>query len=186
MRIIGGNLKGKKILIPKDKNTRPLRDLVKESIFNLIQHSNKFDCSLVGSNILDLFSGIGSFGLECLSRDSKKVFFFENYDIALEILNKNLKLLNIKNKYEIINQDCFKFFNKKIFFKEKFDIIFIDPPFKEKRTNNLIDSILEKKILKKNGIIIIHKHKKDNIIIESNLKIIDQRNYGISKIIVGN
>ena len=103
MRIIGGNLKGKKILIPKDKNTRPLRDLVKESIFNLIQHSNKFDCSLVGSNILDLFSGIGSFGLECLSRDSKKVFFFENYDLALEILNKNLKLLNIKNKYEIIN-----------------------------------------------------------------------------------
>ena len=186
MRIIGGNFKGKKIFLPKDKNTRPLRDLVKESIFNLILHSKKFDCSLDDSNVLDLFAGVGSFGLECISRNSKKVVFFENYSEALNILNKNLKSLNIKDKYKIIEEDCFKFFNKEKFFNEKFNIVFVDPPYREKKTNLLIDSILEKKILSNNGITIIHRHKKDNIDVTSNLKILDQRNYGISKIIVGN
>ncbi len=186
MRIIGGNFRGKKIFLPKDKNTRPLRDLVKESIFNLILHSKKFRCSFEDANILDLFSGIGSFGLECISRNSKKVTFFENYNVALQILKKNLKTLKIENKYEIIEQDCFNFFNTEKFFEDKFDIIFIDPPYKETRTNILINSILEKKILSSNGIIIIHKHKKDNSAVSSKLKILDQRNYGLSKIIIGN
>ena len=89
MRIIGGNFKGKKISLPKDDKTRPLRDLVKESIFNLIEHSNKFDCSIKNSIILDLFSGTGSFGLECISRDAQKVIFVENYEEALHVLKKN-------------------------------------------------------------------------------------------------
>ena len=67
MRIISGQLKGKKILEPNDNNTRPLKDLTKESIFNVINHSNKLLFKLEQSNILDLFSGVGSFGLEALS-----------------------------------------------------------------------------------------------------------------------
>ena len=117
MRIIAGNFKGKKILPPKNTNTRPLRDLVKESIFNLILHSKKFNCSLFNSNILDLFSGIGSFGLECISRDSKKVTFFENYNEALNVLKKNLNRLDIENKYEIIEKDCFRFLSNNKSFK---------------------------------------------------------------------
>ena len=70
MRIISGNFKGKKILEPKNLVTRPLKDLTKESIFNIILHSNKFKVTIDGSNVLDLFSGVGSFGLECLSRGS--------------------------------------------------------------------------------------------------------------------
>ena len=77
MRIISGNFKGKKILEPKDKLTRPLKDLTKESIFNVIKHSNKFNINMEKSNVLDLFSGIGSFGLECLSRGASTVTFFE-------------------------------------------------------------------------------------------------------------
>ena len=73
MRIISGTYKGKKILKPKDILTRPLKDLTKESIFNIITHSNKFNLNLTKSFILDLFSGVGSFGLECLSRGAKKV-----------------------------------------------------------------------------------------------------------------
>jgi len=92
MRIITGNFKGKKILQPKDKATRPLKDLTKESIFNIILHSKKFKVLLENSNILDLFSGSGSFGLECLSRGSKKVIFVENYKEILPILKKNKHL----------------------------------------------------------------------------------------------
>ena len=63
MRIISGSFKGKKILEPKDNNTRPLKDLTKESIFNIIIHSKRFNVDIKNSKILDLFSGVGSFGL---------------------------------------------------------------------------------------------------------------------------
>ena len=71
MRIIAGKLKGATLHMPKDKNTRPLKDLARESIFNLLTHSNKISLQLEQSNILDLYAGTGSFGLECLSRQAK-------------------------------------------------------------------------------------------------------------------
>ncbi len=88
MRIISGKYRGKKILPPKDLVTRPLKDLAKESIFNIIIHSNKFNVVLENSNILDLFSGVGSFGLECLSRGAKRSTFVENYNEVLIVLKK--------------------------------------------------------------------------------------------------
>ena len=114
MRIISGIFKGKKLLLPNDKSTRPLKDIVKESIFNLIQHSNKINIDIKNSIILDLFSGTGSFGIECLSREAKKVIFLENYSEALKVLEKNLKLLKNVHNYEIIKNDCFSFFNSKL------------------------------------------------------------------------
>ena len=78
MRIISGIYKGKKLNFPKSIKTRPLRDLVKESIFNLIENSNKFKFKMSEAKVLDLFSGSGSFGLECISRGAKKVVFIEN------------------------------------------------------------------------------------------------------------
>ena len=75
MRIISGSLKGKKLFEPKNKETRPLKDLTKESLFNILLHTNKFDTNIESSNVLDLFSGVGSFGLECLSRGSSSVSY---------------------------------------------------------------------------------------------------------------
>ena len=91
MRIIAGLFKGKKILIPKDKKTRPLKDLTKESIFNIIKHSNKFKINLSDCVVLDLFCGVGSFGIECISRGVKKVVFIENYLGVLPLLKKKFK-----------------------------------------------------------------------------------------------
>ena len=109
MRIISGKLKGKKIFLPENDKTRPLRDLVKESIFNLINHSNKFNITIKGANVLDLFSGTGSFGLECLSRDANKVIFVESYSEALKVLKKNIELFKIHKRTSIINENCFNF-----------------------------------------------------------------------------
>ena len=149
MRIISGKYKGKKLFLPKDKNTRPLKDLVKVSIFNLLDHSKKINKKLENSSILDLFSGSGSFGIECLSRGSKIVYFFENYFEAIKILEKNLSLLKNEKNFQIFKSDCFEFFNSYQKINEKFDIIFLDPPFKEKKINKLIEKIIENKILNK-------------------------------------
>ena len=89
MRIISGKLKGKKILQPKDKMTRPLKDLTKESIFNILKHSNLFSVDIKNSDVLDLFSGVGSFGLECLSRGAASVIFLENYKQTISVLKQN-------------------------------------------------------------------------------------------------
>ena len=91
MRIIAGTFRGKKILEPKDTLTRPLKDLTKESIFNILNHSNKFEINLKNSNILDLFSGVGSFGIECLSRGVKYVVFADKYNGVLPVLKKIYK-----------------------------------------------------------------------------------------------
>ena len=182
MRIISGSFKGKKICEPKDIKTRPLKDLTKESIFNIIKHSNKLKIDLLNSNVLDLFSGVGSFGIECLSRDVKKVVFVENYNGVLPILKKNLKNLQPIENYLIIEKDIY---NSDIFLKldDKFYIIFLDPPYKNKNLDKVLIKISEQNILNKNGVIIVHRHKNEQYNITNNFKIIDEKKYGISKII---
>ena len=138
MRIISGKFKGKRLYLPNDKHTRPLKDIVKESIFNLIKHSKKINTQVEDSLVLDLFSGTGSFGIECISRGAKKVFFFENYPEALKILKKNLNLLKDMNNYEIYEKNFFNFFLSNKNFNLKFDIIFIDPPYRETKINEII------------------------------------------------
>ena len=186
MRVISGKLKGKKILLPKDNLTRPLRDLVKESIFNLLEHSNKLNVSIINANVLDLFSGSGSFGLEIISRGAEKVTFVENYSPAYEILSKNVINLQCHNESEIINYNCFDYIDRLNKEELKFDLIFLDPPFKEKKINSLIENIKNKELLNKDGIIILHRHKKDDLVLTSYLNVIEQRSYGISKITFGN
>ena len=184
MRIISGDFKGKKILEPTDRVTRPLKDLTKESIFNIITHSNKFSIDLEESSILDLFSGTGSFGLECLSRKAKHVTFVENYQEIITILKKNLLNLNLMNNYKIIQKDILN--NLEITrLKQKFDIIFLDPPYKEKNLNKLLSSIINIKLIKNDGIIIIHRYKKKKDKFPDSFKIIEEKVYGISKIIFG-
>ena len=107
MRIIGGCFKGKKLLQPNDFKTRPLKDLTKESIFNIINHTKKFNINLSSSVVLDVFSGVGSFGIECISRGSKNVVFIENYRNVLTVLKKNLTNLKSISNYQIIENDIY-------------------------------------------------------------------------------
>ena len=182
MRIISGLFKGKKILEPKDKTTRPLKDLTKESIFNIIIHSNKFSLDIKNSSVLDLYSGTGSFGLECLSRGFKDVVFVENYLGVLPILKKNLSSLKNINNYKIIEKDIYKE-NVFINLNQKFDVIFLDPPYKHKDLENIFNKMKVSNILDSKGIIILHRHKKENDKFLSKFKLIEEKNYGISKII---
>ena len=185
MRIISGNFKGKKILLPKDKLTRPLKDLTKESIFNILKHSKLLNIELESSNVLDLFSGVGSFGLECLSRGAKNVTFLESYADVLSVLKKNIDNLNQQNQTKVIEKDIFAENTLKLL-NDKFDIIFMDPPYKEKKLFFLLNVITELELLNNGGIIIIHRHKKEEDDLPKEFNLILEKNYGISKIIFGN
>jgi 16S rRNA (guanine966-N2)-methyltransferase len=185
MRIISGNFKGKKILLPKDKLTRPLKDLTKESIFNILKHSKLLNIELESSNVLDLFSGVGSFGLECLSRGAKNVTFMESYTDVLSVLKKNINNLNQQNQTKVIEKDIFAENTLKLL-NDKFDIIFMDPPYKEKKLFFLLNVITELELLNNGGVIIIHRHKKEEDDLPKEFNLILEKNYGISKIIFGN
>ena len=185
MRIISGKLKGYSLHLPVDKKTRPLKDMARESIFNLLSHSNKISIQLKNSNILDLYAGTGSFGLECLSREANNVFFVENEKSAFEVLKKNINKLKMEKKVRVYLNEVFDELTKLKKISSKFDLIFCDPPFKNENVSKLIELIFNKNLLSKNGIIIIHRNKITSENFPDYFKILDERKYGTSKIIFG-
>ena len=185
MRIISGFLKGKKIDFLKSSTTRPLRDFVKESIFNVIKHSNLIDVTLENANVLDLYSGVGSFGIECISRGAKKTTFVENNNKALTILKKNINDLNIQDKSEVFGTKIISFFNQ-LNKKNKFEVIFFDPLFAENFFIEELKIIKNSDICSKKHLIIIHREEKSKDELSGIMNIVMTKNYGRSKVIFGN
>ena len=139
--------------------------------------------NLENSKVLDLFAGVGSFGLKVYSRSADISSFFWNYSEVLKILKKYNKFKFRKTNW-YFEKNIFKN-NSLSFLNEKFDIIFLDPPYKEKKINLLIKKIDEFDLLKKKGIVIIHRHKNEKDIFTNKFKILIEKKYGISKIIFG-
>jgi len=185
MRIIAGKFKGATLHLPYNKSTRPLKDRARESIFNLLIHSKKIAFDLEKSNILDLFSGTGSFGLECLSRKAKSVCFVEKEKDAIEILKKNIEKLKLEKKASIFFDDVFNLIRKQNVFESKFNLIFCDPPFKNIDIEKLMELIFNNRLLHNDGIIILHRKKNVKDKLKSYYKILDERVYGISKVTFG-
>jgi len=183
MRIISGTLKGRSIDFLKNTKTRPLKDAVKENVFNILKHSNLINVRIENSNILDLYSGIGSFGIECISRGAKKVTFVEQDAIAANTLSKNLIELSIENKSKIYQNKIEDILVNDI--KEKFHIFFLDPPFSDTHFYRNLKLAKEKKIFEENHIVIIHRDKKTHDEFKDILNVIQINQYGRSKIIFG-
>ena len=187
MRIIGGKLKNKKLHFTENLRTRPLKDSVRENIFNILSHSNNVGINIKNSEVLDLYAGTGSFGLECVSREASKVVFVENDLDALTNLKKNIKNLNSENKTVLLTQDVSEFLNllNLELYKEKFNIIFLDPPYQDKECVEVVKRIKKKELLNKKHIIVIHREIKSEDHIDKYLNIIEKRIYGRSEIFFG-
>ncbi len=183
MRIISGTHKGRTINFIKNSKTRPLKDIVRENIFNILEHTKLVKIKIKNSNILDLYSGVGSFGIEAISRGAKRVMFVDQDAEATNILKKNLVKLSIEQKSAIYNSKIESVLTKDI--KEKFDIFFLDPPFVSINFFQNLQMIRNKKIFSKNHIVIIHREKKAKDNFEKFLKLIQIKHYGRSKILLG-
>lgn len=123
MRIISGEFKSRKIKFPKSKKTRPATDRSKETIFNVLGDLVK------DTNVLDLFAGSGSLGLEALSRGAAKVSFVDSAVYARRIIHDNLKTLRLLDKglvYTMPVERAIKTLEKR---RNRFDLIFLDPPY---------------------------------------------------------
>ena len=153
MRVISGKYKGKNLIGFDIDGTRPTMDRVKESLFGIIQNYVK------GSIVLDLFAGSGSLGIEALSNGASSCYFFDNNMELVNIIKKNTKDMNgvhimksdYKNSLELLK-------NSNI----KFDIIFLDPPYKLNLINDCINKIHECDLLSDDGIIVC-EYENENI-----------------------
>lgn len=168
MRIISGKYKGKKLIGYDITGTRPTMNRVKESLFGIIQNYVK------DSICLDLFAGSGSLGLEALSNGAKKCYFVDNNINIIKVLKQNSVDGSI-----IIKDD---YLNALSNFKgKKFDIIFLDPPYKLNLINICLNKINEYDLLNKNGLVVCEYENEE---INSNLEIIKEKRYGNKNITI--
>lgn len=168
MRIISGKYKGKKLRGFNIEGTRPTMDRIKESLFGMIQ------THIPNSVVLDLFAGSGSLGLEAISNGAKKCYLIDKNIEAIKIIKENSQ--NIDEDLKIMNIDYKKFLKNT---EEKFDIIFLDPPYKENQMDKSLRIIEERDLLNEKGIVIC-EYEIGNP--KTNLKLIKEKSYGPKKI----
>ena len=168
MRIISGKYKGKKLNGFNIEGTRPTMDRVKESLFGIIQ------TYIPDSIVLDLFAGSGALGLEAVSNGAKECYLIDNNVEAIKTIKENSQ--NFEEQLNIIHIDYKKFLKTT---DKKFDIIFLDPPYKEKQLDTSLRIIEERGLLNENGIVICEYEIGEP---HTNLELIKEKSYGPKKI----
>lgn len=148
MRVIAGKAKGVVLKTPEGMQTRPTADRVKEALFSILQ----FD--LPGTKILDLFGGTGQLGIEAISRGAKSAVFVDAGDAPCKLIKENLRRAKMEGEGRVIRSDYLQFLSQ---CREKFDIIFLDPPYAEVFLENSLKMITEIDILQSGGIIVAER-----------------------------
>ena len=149
MRVISGKVRGLKLNAPKNDDVRPTTDRVKESLFNMI---NSY---MMDSDILDLFAGTGSLGIECLSRGANKCVFVDNSKESLNIVKSNIKKARLENESTILNLEFKSAINTLGLKKQQFDVIFMDPPYYKNMFSDALSAVDNNNLLKEDGIIVV-------------------------------
>ena len=146
MRVISGDYRGLKLCSPEGIETRPTLDRVKEAVFNMLMPY------VIDADVLDIFAGSGAMGIEALSRGSRKAIFVDNNKNAIECIRKNVVSAKAGDRAIIDQCDALKFLQS---CNDKYDLIFLDPPYFEGLYNSVLDLIEKNDILNENGLIIV-------------------------------
>lgn len=177
MRIIAGMAKGREIIAPKGRDTRPTLAKVRGAIFGMVQ----FD--VPGAAVLDLFSGSGALGLEALSRGADFVVFCDNDKRAVAAVKDNVERFGFGDKSQVYNVDALELLNRLAGEKRKFSIVLLDPPYAAELENKAIKALVELDLLENEAIIICEHDPKSPPIIEyAGLTARDPRKYGDSSL----
>lgn len=176
MRVIAGKAKGHPLVAPDGMNTRPVTDKIKEALFS------SWQLQIVGANFLDLFAGSGSMGIEAISRGAEKAVFVEKDRRAVDIIKKNLKTCKFTDGYTVYKDDVFHRIESLKTADERFDIIYLDPPFTvDEIFIAVMEALSDGQLLTENGIVVIRTKKEKEMPDEiGKLKKYKFKTYGIS------
>ena len=174
MKVIAGKYKGRTINTINDRSTRPMLGVAREGIFNSLQFSFE------NSEVLDLFAGSGSMGIEALSRGAKYVTFIDNSIDCINQIKKNLK--EYEKDYSVINLDVTNYISETT---SSYNIIFYDPPFEYLSEKVNLDIKELSSNLKDGGFIVIHRHSNSpSTVVPKDVELYKEKNYGQSKILI--
>lgn len=176
MRVIAGELKGKRLFSVKGLRLRPTSDRVREAIFNILQERVK------AKKVLDLFAGTGALGIEALSRGAEKAIFVEHNSHILTALQRNIKECRLKKKSEVLPCDVYKGIRILASRGEVFDLIFIDPPYGRGLVNPTLKDLSQNSLVSPQGLIIAEHSLKENLSTPIPWELIDRRQYGTTSI----
>ena len=173
MRIIGGEYKSRSIAMPRGVEMRPTQDKVREALFNILG-------DITGKKVLELFAGSGAFGIEAISRGAASVTFVDNNFRCVQTIKSNLGSLGVPDsRYNVIRTDALKFPAKLSLNREKYDIIFLDPPYYRDMAKKCLINIDSYDIVAPVGLVIVEHFKKDALGAElERLVFVDERRYG--------
>jgi len=169
MRIIGGEFKGRKIEYPEFKTVRPTKDRIREAVFNMIAEW------VPGARVLDLFAGSGAYGLESLSRGALELVLVDNDARCAEVIEKNVSTLKIKNKAKVLTDDVFEAIPILSNSKERFDIVFADPPFNKEMAKKTLITINHYDILNRPSLLILEHSRNEAVPEEEGSAIISRQ-----------
>lgn len=151
MRIISGEFKGRFIKVPQSDKIRPTTDRVRETLFNILNNRISFE----GVRVLDIYSGSGSLGLECISRGASEVHFIERDKFIYTNLLENIKSLSVEKRCKVFKTEAVKFTSKQAMIN--YNLILADPPFFKDDIYIVVDSIINKGYLVNDGIMVIER-----------------------------
>jgi|SRR5690625_1658779 len=173
MRVIAGDLKGRRLEAVPGKQTRPTSDKIKEATFQIM---GPF---FYGGRCLDLFAGSGSLGIEAISRGMDYTVFIDKQSKAIHTIYKNIKTMKIEEQTEVARMDAFRGLRVTAKNKAKFDLIILDPPYEKVDYTKVLNEIIEQKLLNDGGMIYCeHDPSKDLPQNLGDLQVIKQTNYG--------
>ena len=174
MRVISGKARGTKLNSIDSLKTRPTLDRVKESLFNILQKD------LEDIIVLDLFAGSGALGIEALSRGAKQAYFCDSSSESIQVQKQNLEKTRLLDQAVILNKDFRKGLQE--LRERKFDLIFLDPPYKTDYVINALEDIISFDLLEENGKIIVETDEEERILKSfeaiKSIDPYDQRKYG--------
>ena len=174
VRVIGGTARGRKLYLPKGHPVRPTADRVKEAVFNILQ------AFPFPEQVLDIFAGIGSLGIEFLSRGAKQAVFIEKDRSLAAVLKKNLEHARLKDMAEVRIGDVFKEIPRLGNSGQKrFDVVVMDPPYDQGFLAKTLHLLHESGVMKQDAIVII-EHSPWEEVGQGNaaFKVFDHRSYG--------
>ena len=175
MRVISGTVRGSVLSCPETDGLRPTTDRVKENIFNLIQYE------ILNKRVLDLFAGSGAMGIEALSRGAKYCVFSDNSSESVSAVKANVKKTRMEDKCGIYKDDFESVISRET---DKFDLVFLDPPYHKGYVSKAIEKLISRKLLSENALIVAETDGDEEPGEFKELEIRTVRKYGRVKITV--
>jgi 16S rRNA (guanine966-N2)-methyltransferase len=181
MRIVAGSLKGRAIIAPEGRNTRPTSDRVRQAVFNILEHAS-FAPELSGARVVDLFAGSGALGLEALSRAASFCLFVETDAEARGAIRENIDAYSLFGQSRIHRRDATDLGPRPSSAGDPFTLAFLDPPYGQGLAEKALAELRAGGWLEKGALCVVERGEGEAALVVEGFEKVDERTYGVARV----